>query len=443
MELTILACLILLNGVFAMSEVALLTARRPRLAARAKQGDAMAIAALKLAEEPTRFLSTIQIGITSIGLLNGIVGEATLSPPLAAWLQSFGIEPRTSFIVATAIMVLSVTYISIVIGELVPKRLGQHNAEAIARLVAWPMRWLALISAPFVNLLSASTDAILKPLLKLLRIQPQESGMQPLSVEEIRTVVLESSNFLPKKHVSILLNLFDLEAITVEDVMVPRHQIEGIDLDAPLEEIRQQVATAHHRRLLVYRGHMDEVVGTLRVRDVVTLLQKDELTKEQLALIVRAPYFVPAGTPLFTQLQSFQEQQDRAALVVDEYGELKGLATLEDILEEIIGEFATQSPSKPGGYLRQPDGSYLVEGGTLLRELNRKLGFRFPLDGPKTLNGLILEYLRDIPETNTSLKIGDHTLEIVQTQGRAVKAVRIDPPRADPAVGNAKPGPKA
>jgi len=443
MELTILACLIFLNGVFAMCEVALLTARRPRLAARAKQGDAMAIAALKLAEEPTRFLSTIQIGITSIGLLNGIVGEATLSPPFAAWLQSFGMEQRMSSIVATAITVVSITYISIVIGELVPKRLGQHNAESIARLVALPMRWLAFISAPFVNLLSTSTDAILKPLLKLLRIQPQESGMQPLSAEEIRTVVLESSNFLPKKHVSILLNLFDLEAITVEDVMVPRHQIEGIDLDAPLEEIRQQVATAHHRRLLVYRGHMDEVIGTLRVRDVVTLLQKNELTKEQLALIVRAPYFVPAGTPLFTQLQSFQEQQDRVALVVDEYGELKGLATLEDILEEIIGEFATQSPSKPGGYVLLPEGSYLVEGGTLLRELNRKLGFRFPLDGPKTLNGLILEYLRDIPEPSTSLKIGDHTLEIVQTQGRAVKAVRVDPPRANPAAADAKPRPKA
>lgn len=437
MELTILACLILVNGVFAMSEVALLTARRPRLAALAKKGDATAIAALKLAEEPTRFLSTIQIGITSIGLLNGIVGDAVLSPPLAAWLQSLGMEHKASSIVATGIVVLSITYVSIVIGELVPKRLGQHNAEGIARLVAWPMRWLAFISAPFVHLLSASTDAILKPLLKLLRIRPQESGMQPLSVEEIRTVVLESSNFMPKKHVSILLNLFDLEAITVEDVMVPRHQIEGIDLDAPLEEIRQQVATAHHRRLLVYRGHMDEVVGTLRVRDVVVLLQNNELTKEQLAEIVRAPRFVPRGTPLFSQLQSFQEQQDRLALVVDEYGELKGLVTLEDILEEIIGEFATQSPSKPGGYVQQPDGTYLVEGATPLRELNRKLGYRFPLDGPKTLNGLILEYLQDIPEPNTSLKIGDHALDIVQTQGRAVRAVRLFPPTRSPNVRDA------
>jgi Mg2+/Co2+ transporter CorB len=241
--------------------------------------------------------------------------------------------------------------------------------------------------------------------------------------------VLESSNFLPKKHVSILLNLFDLEAITVDDVMVPRNQIEGIDLDAPLDEIRQQVATAHHRRLLVYRGHLDEVVGTLRVRDVVNLLQNDQLTKEQLAEIVRKPHFVPGGTPLFSHLQRLQEQQSRVSLVVDEYGELKGLVTLEDILEEIIGEFASQSPLKAGGYVKQPDGSYLVEGGTLLRGLNRKLGYNFPLDGPKTLNGLILEYLQDIPEPNTSLKIGDHPLEIVQTHDRVVKAVRLYPPK--------------
>jgi Mg2+/Co2+ transporter CorB len=430
MELLILASLILFNGAFAMAEIALLTARRPRLAAMAKQGDALATAALKLAQEPTRFLSTIQIGITSIGLLNGIFGEALLAPPLAAWLQSLGMEAKPSGIVATIIVVIAITYVSIVIGELVPKRLGQHNAERIATLVAWPMRWLAVISAPFVHLLSKSTDAILTPLLKLLRIDPQASGTQPLSPEEIRTVVLESSNFLPKKHVSILLNLFDLEAITVDDVMVPRNQIEAIDLDAPLDQIRQQVATAHHRRLLVYRGHLDELIGTLRVRDVVNLLQNDGLTREQLAEIVRAPQFVPRGTPLFSQLQSFQEQQDRVSLVVDEYGELKGLVTLEDILEEIIGEFATQSPFRAGGYVKQPDGSYLVEGGTLLRTLNRKLGCSFPLDGPKTLNGLILEYLQDIPEPNTSLRIADHTLEIVQTHDRVVKAVRLYPPRS-------------
>jgi len=428
MEMLILASLILLNGLFAMSEVALLTARRPRLATLAKRGDTLAAAAVKLSGEPTRFLSTIQIGITSIGLLTGIFGEAVLATPLGAWMQSLGMEPKASSAVATAIVVISVTYVSIVAGELVPKRLGQHNAEAIARLVAWPMHSLARISAPFVHLLSASTDAILNPLLKLLRIRPQESGPQPLSAEEIRTIVLESSNFLPKKHLSILLNLFDLQAITVDDVMVPRNHIEAVDVDASLDVLRQQIATSHHRRLLVFRGNLDEVVGTLRARDVLNLVQNEELTKDKLRELMREPYFVPAGTPLFSQLQNFQEQQDRMSLVVDEYGELMGLVTLEDILEELIGEFTTQSPLQTGGFVKQPDGSYLVEGATLLRELNRKLGFGFPLDGPKTLNGLILEHLQSMPEPNTSVKIAGHPLEIVQTHDRVVKAVRVVPP---------------
>jgi Mg2+/Co2+ transporter CorB len=292
------------------------------------------------------------------------------------------------------------------------------------------MRSLAVISAPFVQLLTASTNAVLNPLLRLLRIRPQESSAQPLSAEEIRTIVLESSNFLPKKHVSILLNLFDLEAITVNDVMVPRNHLDAVDIDAPIEQIRHQIATAHHRRLLVYRGNLDEVVGTLRVRDVLALGQNEELTREKLREIAREPNFVPAGTPLFSQLQHFQEQQDRLSLVVDEYGELLGLVTMEDILEELIGEFTTQSPLQAGGFVRQSDGSYLVEGATLLRELNRKLGFNFPLDGPKTLNGLILEYLQDIPVPATSIKIAGHALEIVQTHDRVVKAVRVLPPVA-------------
>ncbi len=428
MELLILASLILLNGVFAMSEVALLTARKPRLATLANHGDKLAAAAVKLGEEPTRFLSTVQIGITSIGLLNGIYGEAIFAAPFATWLQTFGLEEKASGFLATGVVVILITYLSIVVGELVPKRLGQHNAENIARLVAWPMRSLARISAPFVHLLSVSTDAILKPLLKLLHIEQQDSGAQPLSPEELRTIVLESSKFLPKKHVSILLNLFDLEAITVNDVMVPRNHIEAVDLSAPTEQIRRQIDTAHHRRLLVYEGRMDEVVGTLRVRDVLHLVQDEELTREKLHAVVREPYFVPAGTPLFSQLQSFQEHQDRVSLVVDEYGELLGLVTLEDILEEIIGEFTTHSPLQTGGFTPQPDGSYLVEGATLLRELNRKLGFQFPLDGPKTLNGLILEHLQAIPEPSTGVKIAGYPLEIVQAHDRVVKAVRVFPP---------------
>jgi Mg2+/Co2+ transporter CorB len=326
------------------------------------------------------------------------------------------------------VIVVSITYASIVVGELVPKRLGQHNAESIARLVAWPMHILAMISAPFVHLLAKSTNAILQPLLRVLRIQTRDSGPQALSAEELRTIVLESSNILPKKHGTILLNLFELEDITVDDVMVPRSQLETINLAAPLEEITQQLVTAHHRRVLAYRDDMDEIAGTIRIRHALNLLHRNELTVASLQKLIRPPYFVLSGTPLFTQLQTFQESQDRLGLIVDEYGELQGLVTLEDILEEIIGEFTTSSPMRTGGFSKQADGSYLIEGGTPLRDLNRKLGYAFPLDGPKTLNGLLLEHFQDIPESNTSVKIAGVPLEIVQTQGRIVKVVRAPPP---------------
>lgn len=424
MDMLIVILLIILNGLFAMSEVALLMARRSRLEALAGGGDVMAAAAIKLSADPTRFLSTIQIGITSIGLLNGIFGEAVFAAPMSEWLQTFGFEAQVSNVAATIAIVVSITYASIVVGELVPKRLGQHNAESIARLVAWPMTVLSIISAPFVYLLAKSTNAILHPLLLMLGIKKQDNGPQVLSAEELRTIVLESSNILPKKHGTILLNLFELEDITVDDVMVPRNQIETINLAAPFEEITQQLITSHHRRVLAYMDDMDEIVGTIRIRHALNLLHRDELTETSLRNLVRAPFFVVSGTPLFTQLQTFQESQDRLGLIVDEYGELQGLVTLEDILEEIIGEFTTNSPMRAGGYSLQSDGSYLIEGSALLRELNRKLGFQFPLDGPKTLNGLLLEHFQDIPESNTSVKIAGATLEILQTQGRIVKGVR-------------------
>lgn len=428
MEVLLLACLILLNGAFAMSEVALLTARQSKLAMLAQRGDKLAAAAVKLSADPTRFLSTVQIGITSIGLLNGIVGEAILAEPFAVWLQAQGLEAKASHIVATGVVVVVVTYISIVVGEIVPKRLGQHSAENISRFVSWPMRGLAFITGPFVQLLIVSTDALLGLALRLLRLQPQESGPQPLSIDEIRTIVLESSNVLPKKHASVLLNLLEIGAITVDDVMVPRNQIESVNLDLPIEELAQQISTAHHRRVIVYQDQLDNVIGILRVRHALTLIQRDELTHDSLREMIREPYFVPSATPLLSQMQNFQEHEGRVSLVVDEYGELMGLVTLEDILEEIIGEFTTQSPLMARGLHRQADGSYVIEGGTLLRDLNRKLGFSFPLDGPKTLNGLILEHLQDIPEPNTSVRIAGHPLEIVQTQDRVIKSVRVFAP---------------
>ena len=432
MEIPILACLILINGVFAMSEIAVLTSRRPRLAAQASAGDRLAAAALQLVESPTRFLSTVQIGITSIGILNGIIGEAVLAAPVAVFLQSLGVEHKMSGILATAVVVVCVTYVSIVIGELVPKRLGQHNAEGIAKLVAWPMRTLASVTAPFVSLLSLSTDAILKPLLALLRIRPNESGTRPLSPEEMRALVLESGHFLPQKHVSILVNLFDLGHITVQDIMLPRAGIESITLEDPIEAIVRQLATSTHRRLPVYGERDGEVVGVLHLRRILDPLRAGTLTKGAIEALLVEPYFVPASTPVFAQLQYFQEARENIALVVDEYGEVMGLVTLEDILEEIVGKFTPALPSATPSLSWDVSGTALADGSMQIREVNRALGLNLPVDGPKTLNGLILEHLQDIPEADVSVRIAGVVLEITHAQGRSIKTVRLFKPAEAP-----------
>lgn len=406
--------LLVISGFFSISETSMVALNRYRLKHLVQGGHRGARLVSDLLAKTDKFLGMVLLGNNlanaASALLVGLIAERYLG------------QSELSLVAATTVA----AFVILVFSEITPKIVGATHPERIALPAAYALTPLLRISQPvvwFVNL-------FVQMLLGILRLRhvsgPRE---QKLSVEELRTLVLETS-YLPQKHQSILLNLFDLEAITVDDVMVPRNHIEAFDFDAPLDVLRQQIATSLHRRVLLYRGHLDEVLGTLRVRSVLNLVQNEELTKEKLSELMREAFYVPAGTPLFSQLQNFQEQQDRMSLVVDEYGELMGLVTLEDILEEMIGEFTTQSPLLSGGFAKQPDGSYLVEGATLLRELNRKLGFNFPLDGPKTLNGLILEHLQSMPEPSTSVKISGHPLEIVQTQDRVVKAVRVMPPAA-------------
>jgi Mg2+/Co2+ transporter CorB len=411
-----------------MSEVALLTARKPHLQVLAKHGDRLAAAAIRLAEHPTRFLSTIQIGITSIGILNGIIGEAFFASTVSAWLQeALGLVPKTASVVATALLVIGITYLSIVAGELVPKRLGQHYAIGIARLAAYPMLWLARISAPFVHLLSVSTDAVLKPLLGLLRLRGHDTGGE-MSPEEVRMILLEYSNFMPKKHVSILMNLFDVGAVTVQDIMIPRAKIESLKLDDEMDALVHQLVTSYHQRLPVFRSALGEVVGVLRLKRVLAALPTRTLDKPTLESMLDEPYFVPATTPVLAQLQYFQENRERLALVVDEYGELMGLLTLDDIIEEIIGKFTTSLPAAGAALAWDAGGAAIAEGTMPVRELNRALGLSLPTDGPKTLNGLIVEHLQDIPEADVSIKIGNVPMEIAHAQGRTIKTVRIFKP---------------
>jgi Mg2+/Co2+ transporter CorB len=273
----------------------------------------------------------------------------------------------------------------------------------------------------FVNL-------FVQGLLRLLGIKVNfAETSHAVSMEELRSIVLDAGSYIPKKHRTILLNLFELEKITVDDVMIAHTQIESISFDDPLEDILQQLATSHHTRLPVKEGPNEDIVGILHLRKAMNQLRDGKLDMESLRDIITEPYFVPSGTPLYTQMQQFQENKQRIALVVDEYGELKGLISLEDILEEVIGDFTTQSPLRMSSYHQEEDGSWIVDGSSHLRDLNKKLGLNLPLDGPRTMNGLVLEHFEDIPEPNTSFKIGTHRLEILQTHDRIVKSVRIYP----------------
>jgi Mg2+/Co2+ transporter CorB len=250
---------------------------------------------------------------------------------------------------------------------------------------------------------------------------------------ELRTLVLEGGKFIPKKHQSIFLNLFELEDMTVDDTMTPRGQIESIDLKDDIEEIRSALATAHHTRLLVCEGGLDNVVGMLHVRKVLNATRREQIDVEGLREIMREPYYVPEGTALLTQLTNFQENQRHMGLVVDEYGEILGLVTMKDILEEIVGEFTSQAIGSGALFHRESDGSVIADGACSLRVLNRKAGFDFPLEGPKTINGLLLEELEEIPDAGTRIVLAEHPIEIMQVQNRMVKVVRILPRVAPPA----------
>lgn len=323
---------------------------------------------------------------------------------------------------------LAVTFAILVFSEISPKVIAAAHPEKIAMFCSYILYPLLKVLYPavwFVNLFVVG-------LLRMLGVRVNfEESTQSLTMEELRSIVTDGGNFLPKKHRAILLNLFDLEKISVDDVMTAHTMVESIDFDASLEDILQHIASSHHTRLPVRQGEHEEIIGILHVRKVIgqlrTMQQEHELDKESLREIIAEPYFIPSGTPLFTQIQQFQEKQQRVALVVDEYGEFKGLITLEDILEEVIGDFTTQSPSRIGSYRQETDGSWLVDGSSSLRDLNKKLSLNLPLDGPRTLNGLILEHFEDIPEPNTSFKVGTHVLEVIQTQDRIVKSVKIFP----------------
>lgn len=408
----ILLLLLVCSAFFSGSETSMMAINRYRLNSLVRRGNRSAKLVNRLLGKVDKLLGSILLGNTLLNVAAAAVTNIII-------LRLFG-QNDLAILLGT----LAITFALLVFSEIMPKIIAASYPERIALPASYLLMPLITLFHPVVSVASG----LVKGFLWLLRIKIEtDQSKQKITMEELRGLVLDAEHFLPRKHQKMLLNLVDLERITVNDVMVPRNQIEALDINAEANELRQQIITCHHTLLPVYADTPSNIIGILHIKRAPALLQETTMDLTQLREILNEPYFIPSDTPLLKQLQQFQERHLRLGLVVDEYGELLGLVTLENILEEIVGEFTTQSPSQTGKFLRQEDGSFLLEGSSSLRELNRKLGLHLPLDGAKTLNGLILDHLEDIPETGTSLKIAGYPIEIIQTQDRIVKVAQIFP----------------
>lgn len=420
MEILLLIALIVLNGLFAMSEIALVTARRARLARLAEDGDRAAAVAIKLHDEPTRFLSTIQIGITSIGILNGIVGEAVLAEPFAIWMHELGLEKETSSIAATALVVVVITYVSIVIGELVPKRIAQFNPEGIGRLVARPMQFLSLLTRPFVKLLSFSTDAILKILGQ--REQPGQS----VTEEEIHAMIEEGSEagVIEDREREMVRNVFRLDDRQIGSLMIPRSDIIYLDVERSIEENMQWIAASDHSRFPVCRGGLHDVLGIVNAKQLLN--QKLKGNHTDLAAQLQPAVFVPETLNGMDLLGHFRAAGSQMVLVVDEYGEVQGLVTLQDVLEAVTGEFQPRNQEDAWAVQRE-DGSWLLDGLIPIPELKDRLKWKSVPEEDKsryhTLSGLVMLLLGRLPHTGDKGTWEGWKLEVVDLDGKRVDKV--------------------
>lgn len=427
MEIAILLALILLNGLFAMSEIALVTARKARLQRLIEDGDRGAIAAVKLGEDPTRFLSTVQIGITSIGVLNGVVGESTLAAPLGVWLQQFGMPATTAGYVATAIVVAGLTYFSIVLGELVPKRLGQLAPEAIARLVARPISFLSVASKPFVKLLSGST-------LLVLRLLGVKSDRGPaVTEEEIHALLVEGSEAGVIEHHehTMVRNVFRLDDRQIASLMVPRGDVIALDVEATEEENLRRIEESDHSRFPVVRGGMHDILGVVSARQLLARRLRGE--KAELTAVLQAAVFVPESVTGMELLENFRASGGQMAFVIDEYGEVLGLVTLQDLIEAITGEFKTETAGEEWAVQRD-DGSWLLDGLIPVPELKDRTGIRVVPEEDKeryhTLSGMLLLLLGRLPQTADTVEWDGWKFEIIDMDGKRIDKVlasRIPP----------------
>jgi len=404
-----LGVLILLSAFFSSSETALMSLNRYRLKFLAEKGSRGAKLAMRLLERPDRLLGLILLGNNFVNIL-----AASIATILA--LRHFG---EAGIAIATG----ALTFVILIFAEVAPKTLAALHPERIAFPAAYVYTPLLKIMYPLVYVV----NIIANSLLKIFGISPEKNTDKGVSVDELRSVVQDAKQLVPQKHQDMLLGLLNLEHATVDDIMVPRNEITALNLNESWDEIVEDLTTCQRTRLPVYRDDINNLVGIIHMRRIINLLSRNELTIENLEDQIREAYFIPEGTSLYQQLINFQKNKRRTALAVDEYGDIQGLVTLEDILEEVVGEFTTDSPINNNNIIAQDDGSFLISANTHIREINRNLNISLPTDGPKTLNGLILEYLQSIPTTGTSLLIAKHPIEVIKTQNNAVQMARLMP----------------
>jgi|TARA_A100001391_G_scaffold74980_1_gene48566 Mg2+/Co2+ transporter CorB len=402
----LLVFLLLCSAFFSSSETGMLSLNRYRLRHQAKEGHRGAQRASELLAHPDRLLGTILVGNNFVNIL-----ASSIATVLA--MQLWGEA-------GIAIATIGLTIILLIFGEITPKTLAALRPEIVAYPVSLPLKLLQKVLYPLVAMLGWVSNG----LLKLLGVDLSNKGNDSLSTEELRSVVRESGTDLPLNRQSMLLGILDLERVTVDDIMIPRNEVTGIDLDDDLESIIGQLRTTPHTRLPVFRNDINQIEGIVHMRQIARLLSHDQLTKESLLEACNEPYFVPENTPLSTQLLNFQKQKRRIGIVVDEYGDVRGIVTLEDILEEIVGEFSNQDVLRSPDIHPQDDGTLVIDGAAYIREVNRALGWKLPCDGPKTLNGLITEALEHMPDSGICLQIGNYRLEILQAADNRVKSVR-------------------
>lgn len=413
---TTLVVLIFLSAFFSGSETGLMSLNRYRLKHLASKKHGGARRAHKLLQKPDQLISLILLGNNFINIL---------ITQLATYV-GYRLYGDTGIAIATGVL----TIVLLLFAEITPKTLAANKPEKIAFFAAYVYQPLLKILLPLI----LSINWLVQQLFNLLKLKdPQEKSGDALTSDELRIAVTETAGLIPDSHRDMLLSILDLEKVKIDDIMVPRSEIDGIDLAENWDETLDLITKLPFTRIPVYSESIDNIVGIALMRKILPLLMADNFSRETLEGIIRKPYFIPEGTPLTTQLINFQKNKRRMGFVVDEYGDIQGLVVLEDILEEIVGEFTTDPNARFSTFYRDADGSYLIDGGAHVRDINQQLNINLPTSGPRTINGLILEHLEMIPESGTSLKIDKYPMEIMQTKDKMIKTVRIKLEQIQPA----------